>query len=44
MSKYKYEYDENIELSTYHPTSQSFYLIFVNLLNFSIYWTLKALS
>jgi len=23
----KYEYDENVELSIYHPTPQSFYLI-----------------
>jgi len=27
MSYYKYEYDENIELSIYHPTSQSLYLM-----------------
>jgi len=23
MSKYKYEYDENVELSIYHPTFQT---------------------
>jgi len=27
FAKYKYEYDENVELSIYHPTSQSFCLI-----------------
>jgi len=27
MSKYEYEYNENIELSIYHPTPQSFCLI-----------------
>jgi len=27
MSKYKYEYDENVELSIYYPTSQSLCLI-----------------
>jgi len=34
MPKYKYEYDENVELSIYHPTSQSLYLIFVNFVKF----------
>jgi len=27
MSNYKYQYDENVELSIYHPTLQSFCLI-----------------
>jgi len=27
MLEYKYEYDENIELSNYHPTFQSLCLI-----------------
>jgi len=27
MLKYKYEYDENVELSIHHPTFQSFCLI-----------------
>jgi len=27
MSKYEYEYDENVELSIYHPTSQNHRLI-----------------
>jgi len=27
MSKYKYEYDENIELSIYHQICQNFCLI-----------------
>jgi len=41
MSKYKYKYDENVELSIYHPIVQSCCLIlwayFVNLLkNFNL--------
>jgi len=28
MSKYKYEYDENVELSIYHSTVQSLCLIY----------------
>ena len=32
MSKYGYEYDENVELPIYHPTSQS--LCFNNFVNF----------
>jgi len=27
MSKYEYEYDENVELSIFHPISLSLYLI-----------------
>jgi len=35
MSKYEYEYDENVELSIYYPIfSQKSLLNFVNLLNF----------
>jgi len=34
MSKYEYEYDENIELSFYHSTPQ-FLLNFGNFLKFS---------
>jgi len=35
MSKYEYEYDENVELPIYHSTLQSlFFNIFVNFLNF----------
>jgi len=33
MSKYKYEFDENVELSIYHPTSQSLCLKFSNFSN-----------
>jgi len=32
MPKYKYEYDENVELSIYYPTPQS--LCFNNFVNF----------
>jgi len=41
----KYEYDENVELSIYHPTLQSLCLIILwTSWNFSIFWTLKILS
>ena len=36
MSKYEYEWDENVELSIYHLTPQSlFFNNFVNFLKFS---------
>jgi len=43
MSKYEYEYDENVELSIYHPIPQSFCLILWVCWSFSIGWTLKVL-
>jgi len=41
MSKYEYEYDENVELSIYHPTPQSL-SYFMNFLEFPNLWNIEC--
>jgi len=43
MSKYEYEYDENVELLIYHRTPQCLCLILWTCKSFTIFWTLKVL-
>ena len=42
MSKYEHEYDENVELSIYHPTPPKSLLNYVNLLKFPNFLNIES--